>query len=345
MKMNHVFAPLALGLATAGAAAQTPATLPDINADDYFEGSTGGTFGKKVQTILPNSNRVAIGGFRVVYIVENAVSAQVRASYLPGRDTTAAHASMSVTLQGVDNATLQALTDKAYADFVAQLKAAGREVVPAEQMQALYGQLELAKTSPEAPYRKGDGRVGVAFSPTGMPLWWHNWDVGWGDAGFSQSNFKKFVSYSKDLDAFIIAPLIVVDFANRESSGNSSGLTSREASVGAKLAMSVPAVDTFIAHALEIKFGNLSKGDQANIHMTKRVKVDAEFATMTQIEEKKTTGFMAIMTGSSKSKSANTANTDNTRYSAAAGAALNQATGALAKFFQQHPAAAAAPAQ
>ena len=325
--------------ATAGAQAPT-ATLPDINADEYFDGQGGGTFGKKVAKILPNSKRVAIGGFRVIFITDNAVKAQVRASYLPGQDKTAAHASMDVSLEGVDHATLQALTDKAYTAFVEQLTLAGREVVPMEQMQALYTQLEAAKAEPGAPYTKeiklgASKRVGVGFSPAGIPLWWHNWD-GWGDAGFSQSNFKKFVAYSKDVEAFIIAPVIVVDFAQMESSGNRSGLMAREASVGASLSMSVSEMNTQIARAEQVKFGQLSKGDQASISLTKGFSVDTAFADMELVEERKTTGLMAIMTGSSKSKSTRAANTDNERYSVAAAAVLNQATGGLAKFFQQH---------
>ena len=341
IKIKGFLLAMLIGVSASAAAAPAPAaTLPDINADEYFDGQGGGTFGKKVAKMLPNSKRVAIGGFRVIYITENAVKAQVRASYLPGRDQTAAHASMNVSLTGVDNATLQALTDKAYASFVEQLTLAGREVVPMEQMQALYTQLEAAKTEAGAPYTKeiklgASKRMGVGFSPTGIPLWWHNWDS-WGDAGFSQSNFKKFTAYSKDVEAFIIAPVIVVDFAQMESSGNRSGLMAREASVGASLSMSVPEMNTQLARAEQVKFGQLSKGDQASINMTQGFSVDVAFADMEVVEERKTTGLMAIMTGSSKSKSTRAASTDNERYSAAAAAVLNKATGGLAKFFQQH---------
>lgn len=329
-----------LGLMLGGfAAASVAAALPDLNADDYFEGSTPGTFGKKIATVLPHSNRVAVAGFRVVFTVQDSVSAQVRASYLPGRDMTGAHASMTVALKGVDAATMQALTDQAYAQFLQQLAAAGREVVPLEQIQPLYADLKLAKTSADTPYQKEvGGRTGLAFSPTGLPLWWTHADYPtWGDQGMiSQGNYKKAIAFSKDVNAFVITPTFVVDFASMESSGNRSGLMAKEASVGAQLQMAVTNVDSLVARADEVKFGQLSSGDEGYIRGTRKFHSETEFGTMETVEERKTSGLLAVMTGSSKSKTSNAAQTDNARYSAPAAEVLAQATGALAKFFQQH---------
>src|SRR5687767_5107689 len=108
-------------------------TLPDLNPAEWFDGKMGGTFGAKTVTAFAKSNRVAVSGFRVVFVTHNEARAVVRASYLPGRETGTARAKMEVDLRGVDDTTLQAITDSAYKLFLEQLQAAGREVVVPEQ--------------------------------------------------------------------------------------------------------------------------------------------------------------------------------------------------------------------
>jgi hypothetical protein len=323
-----------------------PGALPELDADEYFQGRTPGTFGKDIVKILPATPRVAVAGFRVVYIIEDTATASVRATYLPGGvETTAAHSKMTVKLDGVDYATMQALTDKAYASFLQQLKAAGREVIAPDKVQPMLAGLEAAETKPEAPYTKGSNRgLGVAFSPSGIPLWWMNGDL-YGNVGpFNQHNMRAIPDISKELDAFVIAPEIVVQFAKMESSGNRSGFLAKEAKVGASLAVAVRTLHTQITHATETKGGLLSGGDQGDINMKKGVAVEQPFAELAEEESAKTSKFMSFMTGAARSHSTQVAQTDNERYGAVAQVALNQATGALAKFFAQHPAQAQEPA-
>src|SRR5687767_10222170 len=190
-------------------------TLPDLNPAEWFDGKMGGTFGAKTVTAFAKSNRVAVSGFRVVYVTHNEARAVVRASYLPGRDTGTARAKMEVDLKGVDDATLQAITDRAYKLFLEQLKAAGREVVTPDP--ASYASFKVTP----APQEVSAGLLkGKAFSPAGIPLWWQVGDS-WGDAGLGQKNMRAFNQQSEAMKAPIsIAPAIVVDFAHMESSGN-----------------------------------------------------------------------------------------------------------------------------
>ncbi|HEV7766323.1 MAG TPA: hypothetical protein VGQ76_15065 [Thermoanaerobaculia bacterium] len=125
---------LFIALAATSIAAQEPAaiTLPDLNPSEWFDGKMGGTFGAKTATAFAKNNRVAVAGFRVVFVTHNEARAIVRASYLPGRETGTAKARMEVDLRGVDDATLQAITDRAYNRFLDQLKATGREVITAD---------------------------------------------------------------------------------------------------------------------------------------------------------------------------------------------------------------------
>jgi hypothetical protein len=312
-------------------------SLPDLNPAEWFDGKMGGTFGAKTVTAFAKSNRVAVAGFRVVFVTHNEARAFVRASYLPGRDTGSARAKMEVDLKGVDDATMQAITDHAYALFLDQLKAAGREVVPVAEMQASYAAF---KSVPAGPQEVTSGLLrGKAFSPTGMPLWWQVGDA-WGDAGLSQKNMRAFNELSKNLDAPVtIAPAIVIDFAHMESSGNRSGLMARRAEVGASLAMSIPTFVTRVVRAEQTRYGGLVfKGDDGALTMTKALDTDIDFAELSLVDTK--TGTVLAWNGadSKRKKWRKVAETTNEAYTIAANAVLSQATGAFAKLFAANPA-------
>lgn len=347
----------ALVPAAAVAAAQEPVVpvgpataLPGLDPDSFFKGQTGGTFGKNVTEILPGNKRVAITGFRVAFITSNTATAQVRASYLPGRDTSGASSKLTVTLAGVDAAALQALTDKAHADFVAQLRLAGREVVPQEELREFLTGVDAVPAG--KPYvREAGQQTAMVFSPAGMPLWFHNWDGAWSDKSpFDQKNIRSLNDFAQKINAIAIAPLIVVDFAQMTSSGNRSGLTARSAETGATLALSVSAFSSRVVRAEETRSGIVMKGDDAAINLTQAFRSDRQFGTMREVaatDNQATKGIfdalgksmgMANAGGAVRNKSENVAETSNARYSVAAGDALQNATGTFAKWFQKYPA-------
>ncbi|MDQ6983218.1 MAG: hypothetical protein Q9M44_00730, partial [Ghiorsea sp.] len=95
-----------------------------IDPSDYFDDQ------HDADDALSSSNAVAIARFTVSFAVEDNDSATT------GDGGTA---KMSVALGGVSKAQLQAIADAAYADFVAQLQAAGRTVVSAEKVRNTVG--------------------------------------------------------------------------------------------------------------------------------------------------------------------------------------------------------------
>lgn len=340
----------------ATAVVTSSAALPDLDPDAYFAGKTGGTFGKNANKILPENKRVGVAGFRVVFITDNSIKAQVRASYFGGTDRSGANARMDVALAGVDNATMQAITDKAYASFLAQLAAAGREVVPQSELQPFLSQVEVAEGTAGQPYTKevtlGYGKQkGVAFSPTGMPLWFTHMDFAWGDKGpFKQHNTRSFATASAQLNAILVNPLIVVDFAQMSSSGNRSGFLAREAEVGATLSMSVSTFSTLVTRAEKTHSGIVTKGDDAGVSLQQPIVSEIGFATLEKLKEEDNSAAKGIFDaigkgmgianagGSNKSKSSNAANTNNEAYSEAASDALTRATGTFAAWFKKYPA-------
>jgi len=314
-------------------AANTTITLPDLKPSEWFDGKMGGTFGAKTVTAFAKTNRVAVSGFRVVFVTHNEARAFSGATYLPGGvETGSARAKMEVDLRGVDDATMQAITDDAYKLFLEQLKLAGREVITPEA--ASYAEFKVVPT----PQAVNVGLLkGKAFSPTGMPLWWQVGDS-WGDAGLSQKNMRAFNKQSEALQAPVtIAPMIVIDFAHMQSSGNRSGLIQRRAEVGAALAMSIPTFSTRVVRAEQTRYGGIVfKGDDGALTLKKALDTDIEFAEMFIVDTKTGKVLGPVVDNVSK-KQTRVAETTNEAYATAAHAVLSQATGAFAKLFAENP--------
>ncbi len=313
--------------------------LPDLDPSQWFDGKMGGTFGEKTVNAFARNNRVAIAGLRVVFVTHNEASAITRGTYMPGgRETGTAKAKMEIDLQGVDDATLQAITDAAYQRLVAQLKAAGREVMTPEQLQPLYADFKTSAVPQEVNLSVLRGR---AFTPKGVPLWWQVGDA-WGDSGLSQSNMRAFNELSKSANALAIAPAIVIDFARMQSSGNNSGFTSNRASVGGSLTMSVSSFQTRVVRAEETRYGGIVfKGDDGALKLIHRIDTEAEFADLQKVEDNDKGSVMTLFgaIGANSKQNVSVAKTSNAAYSRVAHAVLQQATGAFSKLFAAYPAA------
>lgn len=312
--------------------------LPDLNPGEWFDGQAGGTFGEKSINFLPRSKRVALVGFRVIFVNETFARARVRASYLPGRDTTGASAGMQVNLKGVDDATLQALTDKAYARFVAQLRATGREVITTADgkwdnavFQGAPGPVDLSEGNTK----------GRAFAPQGMSVW-SLMTFPWAASRFDQTAFRAMSDVSQSLGAPItLATTLVVDFAQMTSTGNRSGLMARTAEVGTTLAISVSRMDNRIVRAEESRSGIVMKGDDGSLSLTRPIETDIEFAVLSKTEKEHGSGiggfFSRAFVGTGKT-AFRLAETSNEEFSKAATAVLERTTGTFAKLLAAHPA-------
>ena len=338
--LPYALASLALLCSASGSAWSQ--SLPDVDPDAYFQGKMGGTFGKNVVELLPAYKRVAVAGFRVAFVTKDSATAQVRASSLFGRDTSGARVSVDASLAGVDAATLQSITDKAYEDFKAQLGLAGREVVPQEELAEFLSGLQVTPSSLDKPFVKEVSSQNVQlFSPTGIPLWFTHLEKAWGDRGFLDlSNWKRLGEYSKKLNAIVVTPLIVVNFVSMRSSGNKSGLTSRTAEAEAVPGMNVRVFSTIYN----------SPVDEGSVQMTKGLDSEISVGTMNEVaaqDNKAVKGIfdmlgkaagLANAGGANSASSSRVMQTTNADYSIAAQDVLGKATGTFAKLFQKYPA-------
>lgn len=163
------FAYLALVLALAGCSgisASSGAKAPEKNTG--FLGSTKSDLEIDTAKAFAGKKDVVIGAFRVGFVTYNKVSHSTGSSLLAAAHT-AGRASAKSTLMGVDAATMQKITDAAYADFVSKLKANGYNVIDRSKLAALP---EFKKMSTEkAPYETDENGMDLTyFTPAGMPM-------------------------------------------------------------------------------------------------------------------------------------------------------------------------------
>ncbi|MBC5767984.1 hypothetical protein [Ramlibacter albus] len=345
-----------LAAATCGAIAQTNDAQPASSAvsaaatdpDTFFKGRMGGTFGKNIIEVMPAGKRIAVAAFRVAFITDNSVTAQVRGAYLPGGiDMSGARSSLFVALKGVDPKTMQALTDKAYEDLLAQLAASGREVVPLDPLKDMIGELKASKPG----YTKEqNGQTAAFFSPTGLPLVFTHFEGAWGDGGMLDlHNYRKLQEISGKHNTVVIAPMLFVNFAKMRSSGNQSGLVARAAETGAELGMSVAALNSYYVRTTEFRNGMHMQGDEGNFSLAQAVTSAMQFGTLKETASEDNTavktafdvlGKLAGMQnagGASRSSKKAVAESTDEAYAAAARDVLQRTNGLLAQWFRKYP--------
>ncbi len=174
------------------------------------------------------AHRIAISAFSVAFPNENHFFAAARGSGLGSLMGGGAKASMNTSLTGVDRATQQRIADEAYAMFVAQLTAAGYEVVDAAGLAAAAPEYA---TWPAVP-NYSTGRYGTYVAPTGRQLYWLQGDTDkrdtsgrFGSFGASMRVFDSPVAFKRspyiahDGKLGIVAVTLVVDYGLDSSNG------------------------------------------------------------------------------------------------------------------------------
>jgi hypothetical protein len=210
-----------------------------VTVDEKLYHGGGGATGQKVagDFLIQHSDgfkgakRVAVSVFNVAFPDENSLTANMNTK----NNITAYHKSSTLhtTLKGVDQATRQRIADAAYADFVAELKQAGYEVVERD---------ELAKLAPEyltwtAVPNFSQGRYGVYVAPTGRSVYFLQGDTAKRDISGKKGQltspfraldrpqaFTRSPYLANDGKLGIIAVTLVIDYGVYSTTGESKKL-------------------------------------------------------------------------------------------------------------------------
>ncbi|MFT7462036.1 MAG: hypothetical protein ACI9EF_000373 [Pseudohongiellaceae bacterium] len=158
---------------------------------------------------------------------------------------------MEVRVTNLGAKRMTALVDAAYANFIAQLKASGREVLSLDEMRSPpgYSGLDFVQGDEHGFYLQTAGigapKGAVAVSASGQPLWWTNGKHITGHLVgpvFDQNNHKALQWVSKGNKAIVIYPVFNVNFLDMESSGrdnNDLGGGTAEVSADTNMTISV----------------------------------------------------------------------------------------------------------
>ncbi|MBT5901215.1 MAG: hypothetical protein HOH58_03805, partial [Opitutaceae bacterium] len=276
-----------LGEATADigslATAEPAPDVPPISLNASKEFSSNIKF-------LNRSNRVIVAGFRVGFVVRDSVTASVAAGYqFGGTHTSGARSKTAVELAGVDTATLQAITEELYQDFLADLKRAGREIVSLDEVKTSegWGRLEVSETPYVRESKFLQDRVLSVYTPAELPLWWEHGNQIGDKGAFKLGNWKAAGAMSVDLDAVVLVPTFLISFADLESSGNKrgmfSGYGSGRASTGASPKICLLAKETKM---LAVHFKKKIAGDMGAVALKKQVVVGEFGAEMITLDER-----------------------------------------------------------
>ena len=287
-----------LRIATAVLALTGPASAQMVNKDGAVVGR--GILGQKVvleaiKTFHPSefkgAHRVAIASFAVAFPSENHYFAAARGGGIGALMGGGAKATMDTSMTGVDRATQQRITDKAFALFKAQLIAAGYEIVDRAGLAAAAP--EYATWTPVPSFTTG--RFGSYVAPTGELLFWNQADTAKRDTsgmfGMQNASFRVFdtpVLYKRspyiahDGKLGIITVTLVVDYGLNSSSGE---IKYGKAKVGF-----VPGVNIVAGNAIDRGsfleyWGQNSGGFPAFALLQQPIVSQQPFATMDSIGE------------------------------------------------------------
>jgi len=254
--------------------AEQPPDVPTIKLDTKKEFSYKLKFANR-------TNRLLVAGFRAGFVVRDSVTASGAAGYKFGGTHTLGASKTAVELAGVDTATPPAITKQLYQDFIADLKASGREVLTVDEARATGGYAKLGMTEKSDTKESNflQDRVLSVYTPEERPLWWEDGNQIGDKSPLAIGNWKALGSMSVDLNAVGLAPTYLISFAELESSGNKRGLFPGYGT-GRVKAAAAPNLSIFQpgTKMLAVQFKKKIAGDMANVQLKKTVVV-GDFGT------------------------------------------------------------------
>lgn len=289
---------------------QLPPTIdPDSITVPTIQATNKNKYKKHLLKVLGGADKVAVAGFRVVFITTNSATASTD-SRLANLGNSAASPSgikvyqtdtsltMNVQLVGVDMSLMQRLADAAYADFLVKLQQAGHEVVPVESIleNEYFQGLDAYGYTTTQPYvkkaRVGDPRTYLVFSPSQLPLWFtHGDSIQLGNLSpFALKNVKQITKLSYETNAAVVIPQITIDFADMGSSGRRKLVGNAKVDAEPIVSLANSYTSFTVYHA---KNNVMADGDV--IYLGDEVPVPGTYAVSEQISSKNNADMVAAL--------------------------------------------------
>lgn len=183
---------------------------------------------------LANRPKIVVPGYTLAFVHGATASAFGGGA---GLDTNKRRTQIATRLVGLTDDMAQDIADQAYDDLVRQLEAAGFEVLdPAAQLASEQMQGLARYSGPFGGQGIIDSRATkawVVYGPRALPpIKGHAFETGMGAVAASGA-LLRFGRASRDLDAIIVSPRVLIDYIDMESTGQR--VYSGSASVDAEL--------------------------------------------------------------------------------------------------------------
>lgn len=195
--------------------------------------------------VLKNSSRVAVPSYRFGVVMRSGISASGDAGNVSME--------ASAELVGLSLEQMRRIAGLCLADFVAQIQASGRTVIPSADVVASSGYRKI-EPSPIPFVKKpfADARTVAIVAPEGMPLVSQHSDAPLSDKSpMSLGNWRAINQMCVDLSCVVLIPTLVIDFAELSGSGHS--VFGGSASVGVKPGLFLVPISTYVsAHYAKI---------------------------------------------------------------------------------------------
>lgn len=229
---------------------------------------------------LANRPKIVIPGYTLAFVQGASASAFGGGA---GLDTSQRRTQIATRLVGLTDPMAQDMADAAYADLVAQLEAAGFEVVDLATFQASEQMRGLARyDGPVGGQGIIDSRATkawVAYGPRALPIIkGHAFETGMGAVAASGA-LLRFGRASRDLDAIVLSPRVLLDYIDMESTGRRT--YSGSASVDADLRFGINPTSK-----VDFVWGNNSGGAMPGWFTTKGAFTPQPFGILAQTADR-----------------------------------------------------------
>lgn len=163
---------------------------------------------------LGGYSRFAVPSYRFGVVVRNGLAASSQGGFN--------NVDSMADLVGISREDMSAAADLCVRDFIAQITATGRTLVPNSELGATTGGQQLeASAEPFIKKPFADSRTVAVVSPNGMALYNRATDAPLTDKGpFNQGNDKALVRMSAEAQCIVMVPSLVLDFAQLTGSGH-----------------------------------------------------------------------------------------------------------------------------
>jgi hypothetical protein len=236
MKKLALFTALLLSVSACGGVSSNSGTVAPTKQTSGFMGlATKDDVVIDTPKAFNGKKEVVIGNFKVAFVTFNKAKQVAKGGFLSGSSSWG-KASAHMTLDGISDADMQAITEKAYADFVQTLKDNGYTVADRSPLESVkhYQKISI-KSNPdkkEGSFFSGASDKLTVVSPKALPFYYYPGEAGeTGGFGFSSPG-ATYGEYAKESGIPVLSVFYTVDFANAGGYGGYRNWASLEVGQG-----------------------------------------------------------------------------------------------------------------